>query len=193
VSKGHRARHPLNCQTVASDARGYAATLSENLRCTKGFHFCRPTNGPKVADIVRRDRDDLVNTSPLRCDRPVCHGGLLRCQCLGRSRRAGVYDGKFERRREYHAVCRTRRSGQQLRPRRTAIRFRRPDGPVWRSTGPINTFRSFPRLRLQLPASRALCSPPRQRRLNKIVEAEAFSPPRPSSKDGDSVHPFGLR
>jgi hypothetical protein len=39
---------------LLSDARGYAATLSENLKCTKGICFCRQTNGRKVVAIVGR-------------------------------------------------------------------------------------------------------------------------------------------
>ena len=42
-----------------------------------------------------------------------------------------------------------------------------PHGAVRRSTGPADAFQSLPRLRLQLHASSAVCSPPRQRGLNQ--------------------------
>jgi hypothetical protein len=113
------------------------------------------------------DRDDLVDTPALRGGRLVRHGGLLRRQRLGRFFCAGLYDGKSEYRREHHEVCRTRRSSQQLRPRRTTVWPGWPHGAVRRSTGPADAFQSFPRLRLQLHASSAVCSPPRQRGLNQ--------------------------
>jgi hypothetical protein len=115
--------------------------------------FCRQTNGPKVAASPGEDCDELVDTPSLRGGRLVRCGGFLRLQRLGGSFRAGLYDGKSEHRREHHAVCRARRSSQQLRPGRATLWPGRPHGAVWRSTGPTDAFQSFPSLRLQLHAS----------------------------------------
>ena len=84
------------------------------------------TNGPKVARSAGGDRDDLVDTPALRGGHLVRHGGLLRRQRLGHSFCASLYDGKSEHRWEHHEVCRARRSGQQLRPRRTTVCAARP-------------------------------------------------------------------
>ena len=124
------------------------------------------------------DRDDLVDTPSLRGGRLVRCGGFLRRQRLGGSFRAGLYDGKSEHRWEYHEVCRARRSGQQLRPRRTTVWPGWPHGAVRRSTGPADAFQSLPRLRLQLLASSAVCSPPRQRGLNQHCGSRSINRPR---------------
>jgi hypothetical protein len=120
---------------------------------TRRNRFRGQSNGPKVAASPGGDRDDLVDTPSLRGGRLVRHGGFLRRQRLGRSFRAGLYDGKSEHRREHHAVCRARRSDQQLRPGRATLWPGRPHGAVWRSTRPVDAFQSFHRLRLQRHAS----------------------------------------
>ena len=117
------------------------------------IRYCSQTNGPKVARSAGGDRDDLVDTPALRGGRLVRHGGLLCRQRLGHSFCTGLYDGKSEHRWEHHEVCRARRSGQQLRPRRTTVWPGWPHGAVRRSTGPADAFQSFPRLRLQLHTS----------------------------------------
>ena len=60
---------------------------------------------------------------------------------------------KSEYRREHHAVCRARRPGQQLQPRRATVWPGWPLGAIRRSTGPTGAFRSFAKLWLQLYAS----------------------------------------
>jgi hypothetical protein len=138
---------------VLSDAPWLSRHTFRKSQRTRRNCFCSQTNGPKVAASPGGDRDDLVNAPSLRGGRLVRHGGFLRRQRLGCSVRPGLYDGKSEQRREHHAVCRARRSGQQLRPGRATLWPGRPHGAVRCSTGPADAFQSFPRLRLQRHAS----------------------------------------
>jgi hypothetical protein len=136
-----------------SDAPWLSRHTFRKSRRIRRNRFCSQTNGPKVAGSPGGDRDDLVDTPSLRSGRLVCHGGFLRRQRLGRSFRAGLYDGKSEHRREHHAVCRARRSGQQVRPGRATLWPGRSHGAVRRSIRAADAFQSFPRLRLQRHAS----------------------------------------
>ena len=113
----------------------------------------RSDERPQSGSSPGGNRDDLVDTPSLRGSRLVRDGGFLRRLRLGRSFRASLFDGKSQHRREHHAVCGTKRSGQQLRPGRATLWPGRPHGAVWRSTRPIDALQSFHRLRLQRHAS----------------------------------------
>jgi hypothetical protein len=136
-----------------SDAPWLSRHTFRKSRRIRRNRLCSQTNGPKVPGSLGGDRDDLVDTPSLRSGRLLCHRGFLRRQRLGRSFRAGLYDGQSEHRREHHAVCRARRSGQQLRQGRAAVWSGWPHGAVRRSTGPAGAYRSFARRWLQLYAS----------------------------------------